>query len=209
LGQWDEAMTTASRAERVWKDLDRSAASYGVGTFLAALHISRARQDADAESKWRDVVVAILGNVSSRVALITLNLLVARGDLAGAAAQLAIIQRTAFPLYVAEAIDGCTDHTVVVARDVLQRWMDLAIARHMPLLEASARRAIGVANGDADALRRSLELFESSRAVPLAARVRCELGSMTGDDELVRSGTAALESLGDVDQLERYAVTRR
>jgi hypothetical protein len=46
-------------------------------------------------------------------------------------------------------------------------------------------------------------------ARPYAARVRTELGLLTGDAALVDRGLDELEALGDVEQAKRVAAERR
>jgi len=45
---------------------------------------------------------------------------------------------------------------------------------------------------------------EAMRARPLVARVRCELGRMTGDDAEMAAGLRILRELGDELQVEKF-----
>jgi hypothetical protein len=61
---------------------------------------------------------------------------------------------------------------------------------------------------DTAKLTRALEIFEESRAVPYAARVRCERALLTGDQGELEAGMHVLEALGDLDQLARMERAR-
>jgi hypothetical protein len=58
-------------------------------------------------------------------------------------------------------------------------------------------RQRGIQAGDAAPLRVALELADEIGAVPLAARLRLELGRLAGDGQLETSGRSVLERLGD------------
>ena len=45
---------------------------------------------------------------------------------------------------------------------------------------------------------------EKMRAQPLIGRVRCELGRLTKDTQLIEQGLRILRDLGDREQLERF-----
>ena len=86
--------------------------------------------------------------------------------------------------------------------------MESSAAEGLKLLAAQARRALGVATRDTGELTRALEIFEETRAVPYAARVRCERALLTGDQGELEAGMHVLEALGDVDQLARMERAR-
>ena len=87
--------------------------------------------------------------------------------------------------------------------------MESAAADGLKLLEAQARRALGIAMRDTAELTRALEIFEEARAAPYAARVRCERALLTGDQSELEAGMHVLETLGDLDQLARMERARR
>ena len=58
-------------------------------------------------------------------------------------------------------------------------------------------------------LTRALGIFEETRAVPYAARVRCERALLTRDQSELEAGMHVLEALGDLDQLARVERARR
>jgi hypothetical protein len=81
--------------------------------------------------------------------------------------------------------------------------VECAAADGLTLLEAQARRALGIAMRDAAELTRALDIFEEAHAVPYAARVRCERALLTGGQSELEAGMRVLEGLGDLDQLTR------
>jgi hypothetical protein len=86
--------------------------------------------------------------------------------------------------------------------------VECAAADGLRLLEAQARRALGIAVRDPAELARALEIFEKAGAAPYAARVRCERALLTSDRSELEAGMRVLESLGDLDQLARVARAR-
>ena len=75
---------------------------------------------------------------------------------------------------------------------------------HFRPLEAQARRGLGVIGRDTAMLTQSLAIWEEMKAVPYAARVRCERALLTGDHPELDAGLAVLERLGDRLQVSRY-----
>jgi len=74
----------------------------------------------------------------------------------------------------------------------------------VPLLEAQCRRARGLVLSDQRLLEEAESLFAARGEVPCTARVRVELGLLTGDEERLLAGTRVLEDLGDVEYLGRH-----
>ena len=72
------------------------------------------------------------------------------------------------------------------------------------LAHAQIDRARGLAMGDAALLRRALATFEMAGARPAEARVRCELGRLTGDAAMLEEGLRMLRQIGDLAQIDRY-----
>lgn len=85
--------------------------------------------------------------------------------------------------------------------DAVRPIIQLASSQGLRILEAQARRAVGLAERDVVELERALEIFERTDAMPYAARVRCELALLTGGSADLAVGLKTLESLGDLDQL--------
>jgi len=209
LGGWDHVLIDASRAERIWQDLGRVTPAYANGMFVAALSIARARGDADSERRWREVLATINAGGEKRTPLTKLALTVARADFDAIAEILANLDRTSYPTLVAYYLSECADRAVRIPYEALERWRDLAVRQETPLLEGVARRSMALSTADEDEAGLALAIFERLGAAPQTARIRCELGLMVANEELLAAGTAVLESLGDVDQLERYLVRRR
>jgi hypothetical protein len=61
-----------------------------------------------------------------------------------------------------------------------------------------------MASGDPSHLDGAVELFRACGARPALARSLAERGMMTGNAAEVTAGRAILDSLGDVEQLDRY-----
>ncbi|MEO6349955.1 MAG: hypothetical protein ABIP53_04815, partial [Candidatus Limnocylindrales bacterium] len=204
LGRWDDALATAARAEQIWVDLNRPSTYYATGGFLAALDIARARREPEQVDRWRSVLVAIYAQssfeeYSRRIARAHFDI-----DIASLAALLSEPRMMRVPSLIAQAIGLCADHAVEIASVALEEWRSAAIKEQTALVEAQARRCLALAAHDIAELHMALDLAERCGAMPLAARIRCELGLMSGDREMYAAGAGALESIGDIDQLERY-----
>jgi hypothetical protein len=91
---------------------------------------------------------------------------------------------------------------------VIRPIVESSAADGLKLLEAQARRALGIAMRDAAELARALEIFEQTRAVPYAARARCERALLTGNQSELEAGLRVLEALGDLDQVARVERAR-
>jgi len=208
LGRWDEAIVGAQRAKRAWEDLGRPAASYAVGCFLSAVAIARARHDTESFGTWADVIETILGGRVEPSRIESLSLALAREEFDLALEQFPLIQVSVLPTYVAHALGQFSDRNLLVPEHTLQAWADRAFTEGTPLVEAEARRGLALLHGEEAQAVRAIELFEQCSAKASTARVRCELGLLTGDENIFRAGAAILESLGDVDQLERFAARR-
>ncbi len=101
------------------------------------------------------------------------------------------------------------DEGVVLGADLLDA-VELTRSFHSsPLVQAQVRRARGIASRDPDELGRSLAVFERCGCVPSVARVRIERGLLAGSEREIAEGMGSLESLGDVEQIERYERRRR
>jgi hypothetical protein len=96
----------------------------------------------------------------------------------------------------------------LLAPEAIRPIVECAAADGLKLLEAQARRALGLAVRDTAELTRALEIFEETGAVPYAARVRCERALLTGNQSELEAGMRVLEGLGDVDQLARVERAR-
>jgi hypothetical protein len=64
----------------------------------------------------------------------------------------------------------CADLDRLLAPEAIRPIVECAAAAGLKLLEAQARRAIGIAARNTAELTRALEIFEETRAVPYAAR---------------------------------------
>ena len=77
------------------------------------------------------------------------------------------------------------------------------------VLEAQARRALGVGSTNPQELARAQSIFEQIGATPYAARARCERALLVGDKREFGVGVRALEAIGDVDQIARLEQVRK
>ncbi|MBA2644368.1 MAG: AAA family ATPase [Solirubrobacterales bacterium] len=204
LGRWDEAVTAAERAEALWRELGQAATGYGVRAFLAAFDVARARADGDAVERWRAIVRAILQQFGAQDAARRLAFHYIALEVDALARELEEEFAIRAPDRRGRSIGLCVDHGVSIDEGALRQYVAGSMEERTALLEGHARRALGQQSSDGTQLERALVIFERCAAVPYAARVRTELGRLTGNEEMVAAGIGALEALGDVDQIDRY-----
>ena len=209
LGRWDEALTTAHRAEALWRDLGQAATGYGVRAFLAAFDVARARGDSDGVEHWRAIARAILDQFGAQDAASRLSYHYVALEVGALARELEEEFVARIPERWGRSIALCADHGVPIDAGALRRYLAVSLGHPTPLLEAHARRALGQQESDRGQLKQSLAVFERCGAVPYAARARVDLGRLTGDEGMVKAGIQALEALGDVDQIDRYGSLAR
>jgi class 3 adenylate cyclase len=203
LGQWDDVIPAAERAMTYWSEADTPAPGFGLHGLYSALWVARARHNRDQVDRWSELVERIALRFEENNpthALIAL----ARMDLAGLVAIVANWNRYSMRLqHLDRALGTCVDYGQRVSLEALDSIVEIANRGGLRPLEAQARRARGVQEAREDDLRASLRLFEEMASVPHIGRVEIELGQLVGDQTLVASGLARLESLGDLDQLDR------
>jgi len=210
LGRWDEALVEAGRCERAWRESEIHAPGFVLGGFVAAFSIAEARRDRLGVDRWRSAVDTILsrGGADSRVRPLNAYL---RNDLPALAdAAVANYRRFSSRMdYVHLALARLVDFQYPMEPDLLRGLLGYVDDRHLQLLAAQARRAIGILEHDDGELRTSLEIFRAMGARPFVARVTAELGEIRHDDGLIDEGMSMLEALGDLDQAERVAIRRQ
>ena len=210
LGRWEEALVVAEHARKIWAEGGLIPAAYCVHGFIAALDIGRARHDTQLVDRYRAVLDEILKHFAADSLFGRLRPY-GRGEVDSLEAEVvggfATIPRARQQL-VERTLSLYSDLDRSLAPEALQPIVTSAAADGLKLLEAQARRALGISRRDPAELTRALELFEETRAVPYAARVRCERALLTRDQSELEAGMHVLEALGDVDQLARVERAR-
>ncbi len=210
LGRWDEALVVAEHARKIWAEGGLIPAAHCVHGFIAALDVGRARHDSQLVDQYRAVLDEILKHFAAdslfgrlrpygRRDLETLEAEVVRGFGTIPRARQQLVERT---------LSLCADLDRSLAPDAILPIVEGAAADGLKLLEAQARRALGIALRDIAELTCALEIFEETRAMPYAARVRCERALLTGNQSELEAGMHVLEALGDLDQLARMERAR-
>jgi class 3 adenylate cyclase len=210
LGRWDEALAVAEHARKIWAEGGLIPAAYCVHGFIAALDVGRARHDTQLVDRYRAVLDEILKHFAAdslfgrlrpygRGDIETLEMEVIGGFGTIPRARQQLVERT---------LSLCSDLDRSLAPEAIQPIVTSAAADGLKLLEAQARRALGISLRDSAELTRALALFEETAAVPYAARVRCESAILTGNQSDLEAGMHVLEELGDLDQLARVERAR-
>jgi len=205
LGNWEQLATTADWLRARWIEAERPAASYGLQGPLSAIDWARNRGEEEAVDRWEEVAHAIISQfvgdhpVAALAGVLDLDL--------DRIADL-IARHTRYPdrvHYVEHALAICADHAHGVPLTPIDEVLEAATASGMRVVEAQARRLRGVIRADASDLSESLRLFEEIGASRYAARVRGELGRLTGDAELATRAERELDALGELERLKRIA----
>jgi hypothetical protein len=110
---------------------------------------------------------------------------------------------------VERALSYCCDRAFPLASDLTRSIVAFAGPLGHQVLEAQARRALGIGSADPQELARVLAIFERIGATPYAARTRCERALLIDDERELAAGKRALEAVGDVDQLARLEQVRK
>lgn len=221
LGRWDEATSTAERGRQLWLEMSRSAAGFAVRGFIAALDVARARHDEARAAVMVGVLKDIVRQfhpdspIARMAPYVDGDLEAVRRQLETAFRfgdeeldeQLLLVKRVLGRLgpveYVERALSVCSDRLVLPSTDALRSVVRITVAHGHAIVEAQARRALGLALKDIDELTEAQEIFERCGALPYAARARSERAVLTGNADELRAATAVLETLGDTDQLDR------
>ena len=208
LGRWDEAASAFARLEIAWEEAGRPSAGYAAHGFLATLDVARARRDdalIDRARRGFESIADEMGEdarLSGLRAFVTLDLAAIERDV------VAHFRRSRGRLdHLDRVIAACSDRGHLMAESTLRELLDYLEPRGVRLVAAQTRRALGLRTGEPAELRLALEEFERMNARPYVARVKTELGALVGDRALRGAGERELETLGDIDQLER--VTRQ
>ncbi len=205
-GDWDEARAAGERALQLWDEAGREPAGYALRGLAAAFSVARARGDDARAERQREAIELIEAEFARQGVWIERYLAFVHDDAAGMHSIIAtrFTDEHRFIELFERLYSRLADLAYAVDADLARRVVAFAIKFGYRPLEASARRALGVAARDRSQLEKALAIFERIGAVPSAARARCELADITGDRSFFDAGARALELLGDAEQLGRY-----
>jgi class 3 adenylate cyclase len=203
LGRWDEAATTFWRELEAWHDAGSHAAGYGVRGFLCMIDVGRARRDARLESTAADAIMSILRRYPPNHYLQGVQSYV-KGR-ANFTADDAKAEAHLPPEAAERRLNLANDMREAVSEELLERALRESIQNHLPLLEAQARRGLGLAHRDPAQLAKAIEIWERRGAIPSIGRARVERGVILEDADEIEAGLAILKRLGDVDYVDRFS----
>jgi tetratricopeptide (TPR) repeat protein len=209
-GLWDQALAAGERAFQLWNEAERFPAGFAVRGFAAALDVARGRRDDRLTERYRRVIREILQQLPPDAHFARRFEPHIFGDLR--ALDTEVVQSfDALPFNesVERALSFCCDRAYSLDADLTRAIVAFAEPLGHQVLEAQARRALGIGSRDPQELARALAIFERIRATPYAARTRCERALLTDDEHELAVGMRALEAIGDVDQLSRLEQARK
>ena len=210
LGRWDEMSPATERASRLWEEAGRISAGFAMHAFIVAADVGRARQD----DRLRSRAVATLLGIGEQFPpgqLFRRLTAFAEPDPEALVRNVVLDWQPYITRvhYVERAVALCADVRHPIPIDGLDTLLAESRTRDQRLLTAQLLRARGNQERDEGNLREALELFRGFGAGPLVARCEIELGQLVDDPDLVTSGTAVLDALGDMTHLSRVAALRR
>jgi class 3 adenylate cyclase len=208
-GRWDEALAAGEVAFRLWNESNRFSAGFAVRGFVAALDVARGRRDDRLIERYREVADEIFRQLAPDAYFALPFKPLLTGALAAFPAAVARFQSHPSVEFHERALSFCSDQSYPLAHEVTKAIIAFAEPLGLRVLEAQARRALGIRACHAEELARALAIFERIGAAPYAARARCERALLIDDEQEFAAGMRALEGIGDVDQLERFDQARR
>lgn len=209
-GRWDEAVAESIRMQRALRESEIRAPWFALNGLLAGYLIARGKGDSVEEEAWRAAALAIFersdpgirtqrlrplfgGDVDELRTTVIADFMVFTGRLD----------------YVALALGELADRRLGADPAHLDAMIQYLEDRSLVFVTAPARRLRGLLRRSEPDLRASLEEYEAMGARPFAARVRAELGLMSGDRGPAESAIADLEQIGDRLQAGRLAAELR
>jgi predicted ATPase/class 3 adenylate cyclase len=209
-GLWDDALAAGERGFRLWNEANRFSAGFAVRGFAAALDVARGRRENRLIERYREVIGGILQQLPADAHFARRFEALLLGDLKALDADVVrSFDLLPFDESVERALSFSSDRRYPLDVDLTRAIVGFAEPLGHQVLEAQARRAVGIASGDPQELVRALAIFERIGATPYAARARCEHALLIRDEREFAVGTRALEAIGDVDQLARLEQFRK
>lgn len=202
LGRWDEGTSMFWRCIETWHDAGRHAAGYALRGFIAGLDIARARGDGRAESAASETILSILSRYPATHYSQFLRryldgeAVFSEDDPASAWTPTEIVERR---------LNLANDKRQSLSEVVTDALLRRAVNTHIPIFEAQARRAIGLAHRDASQLSAAIEIWERVGALPSLGRAKAERGLVTGDSAETDAGLAILKKVGDANYVDRFS----
>ncbi len=208
LGRWDEATAAGRRLLDLWVEYNRSSVGYAIHGFIRVLEIARARRDSALETEFAVATRELLGQFDETRTVGRLRLIADRQYDQVAAGIVDRWRDFVSRLDEVEiALAVLADRALPVG-DEIGAIIEQTSSLGVRLIEAQARRALGVAAGDADQLVRAAELYRAMGARVYLARTEVELALLRGEDSAFEAGITTLERLGDIAHAERLAARR-
>jgi hypothetical protein len=199
-GDWARCDGSMQDFLRRWIDVGRLAAAFALQGILSATDWGRNRRT-DFHDRLREAGQEIVTSFPQTHPVAALASLLEL-DLDGIVK--VVISHERYPdraHYVEHALALLTDRGHAVQPQILDRVIERAKRVKLRVLEAQALRALALSTNDPGPLGQALDEFATMGAERYAARVRCELGWMTGDAELAASGQRQMDTLGEADLL--------
>jgi class 3 adenylate cyclase len=197
MGDWPRTEASLDDLRRRWIDAGRLSAAYALQGMLSGLDWARNRGADAAVDRWRDVANEIVSGFPSSHPVAAIAAVVAL-DMDAIAE--VVRRHDRYPdraHYVEHALALCADREHLIANEVLDDVLQRARRGNLRVLEAQALRMKGLSSREPADLERALEAFDAMHAARYAARVRVELGALTGAQAQLDEGLRQMQALGE------------
>ncbi len=203
-GDWDDVPALADRGRELWIESGKISAGYSLRGFIAARDVAMATRNDPLAERLTEVIFGIVDQFTPSPAT-TAQVDALRFKPGAVVEMLRIaVSRRRNPEGFERLVSGAIDRDESMPLDALEAARAAYAPAHLGHVLVALDRAIASNRRDPALLQRVLEQYEAMHARPLIARVRCELGQLTGDDALLESGVRMLRELGDQPMLARF-----
>ncbi len=203
-GDWDEVLPLADRARELWIETGRTSAGYSLRGLIAARDVAVARQQDGLTERLTECIFGIVDQFTPSPAT-TAQIDALHGKTEAITDMLRIaVTRRRNPEGFERLLSGALDRGEALPLDALEAARTAYTNGALGHLLVALDRGIAIARRDPEQLRAVLATYERMRARPLIARVRGDLGRMTGSEADTAAGLKILRELGDEVQLQRY-----
>jgi class 3 adenylate cyclase len=209
IGRWSEVAPLGLRAMQLWEETGRAPAGFALRGLIAAAHVARARDEVTVAERLHATTEAILeqagedGNAPGGIRWRQLPLLKLDGPALQQVLEASVGRRAAAE-NCERQLNAMSNHGWSVSARVTDDLLGWALEAGLRPLEAQARRAAGLRDGDVGQLDLAAQVAEACGAGALLARVRYEAARARRDAAGMDAALQMLEAMGDRAQIARY-----
>ncbi len=197
-GDWESTVATLEFLRQTWLEVGRPSAAYALQGLLSGVDWARNRGADELVDRWLPVADDIIRRFAGDhpVAALSSTLRLDREAIAEI-----VVRHERYPdrvHYVEHLLALCADRRWRLPAAALEEVLARAARIEARVVHAQALRLRGLLGDDSADLSASLSSFGQMGAERYAARVRIELATLTGDEDLLAAGRTRLSELGEM-----------